>query len=169
MSWLIWAALVCWACVILWLSSLPPEELPEAAFLFWDKVNHFVAYAVGGWLAASALQVSRPRNSRTTVLILAVLLIATFGVLDEALQTLTPGRTGGAADDWMADVLGAAVGALLRLRRTPRTTDQIPKRSSSSRRWPPAARPGPRPLRQIQMCSVPTHLSPKTARAPPGC
>ena len=120
MSWLIWAALVCWACVILWLSSLRPDELPEAAFLFWDKVNHFVAYAVGGWLAASALRVSRPRTGRTTVLILAVLLIATFGVLDEALQTLIPGRTGGAADDWMADVLGAAVGALLSLRRTPR-------------------------------------------------
>jgi VanZ family protein len=112
MSRLLWAALVCWACAILWLSSLRPQELPEAAFLFWDKVNHFVAYAVGGWLAASAIRASRPRTGRTTVLILAVLLIATFGVLDEALQTLTPGRTGGDVDDWVADVLGATTGAL---------------------------------------------------------
>ena len=116
MSWLLWAALICWAGVILWLSSLAPQELPEAAFLFWDKVNHFVAYAFGGWLAASALRVTRPQTARRQVLILAVLLIAAFGVLDEALQTLTPGRTGGDVDDWMADVLGAAAGALLSVR-----------------------------------------------------
>lgn len=118
---LLWAALLCWACVILWLSSLSPQELPEGAFVFWDKINHFVAYAVGGWLAASALRTSRPRTDGTTVLIVAVLLIAAFGVLDEALQTLTPGRTGGDVDDWIADVLGASAGALLSRRRTPRT------------------------------------------------
>ena len=72
-----------------------------------------MAYAVGGWLAASAMRASRPRTKRTAVLILAVLLVAAFGVLDEALQTLTPGRTGGDVDDWMADVLGASAGALL--------------------------------------------------------
>lgn len=118
---LLWAALICWACVILWLSSLGPQELPEAAFLFWDKVNHFVAYAVGGWLAASALRVSHPQTKRTTVLMTAILLVAVFGVLDEALQTLTPGRTGGDVDDWTADVLGATAGALLSLRWAPRT------------------------------------------------
>lgn len=117
---LLWAALFCWAGLILFLSSLTPQELPEAAFLFWDKVNHFVAYAAGGWLAASALRVSRPQNNVTTLLILAVLLIAVFGVLDEALQTLTPGRSGGDVHDWVADVLGAITGALLTLPTLPR-------------------------------------------------
>ena len=125
MSWLLWAALVCWACVILWLSSLGPQELPESAFLFWDKVNHFVAYAVGGWLAASALRTSRPRTPAVRIVVLAVILIAAFGVLDEALQTLTPGRTGGDVDDWMADVLGATAGALLTVPTLPRL---IPRR-----------------------------------------
>lgn len=117
---LLWVALFCWACIILFLSSLTPQELPEAAFLFWDKVNHFVAFAAGGWLAASALRVSRPQTRATTVLILAVALIAAFGVLDETLQTLTPGRSGGDVDDWLADVLGASAGALLTLPTLPR-------------------------------------------------
>jgi hypothetical protein len=57
---LMWLALLCWACGILVLSSLTPQELPDAAFLFWDKAHHVVAYALGGWLAANALRVARP-------------------------------------------------------------------------------------------------------------
>lgn len=117
---LLWLGLLCWAGVILWLSSLSPDELPDAAFMFWDKVNHFAAFAAGGWLAAAALHVTRPRGRTATTLVLAVLLIAAFGVLDEALQTLTPGRTGGDVDDWVADVLGATAGALLTLPALPR-------------------------------------------------
>ncbi len=119
----LWALLVCWAATILWLSSLTPQQLPGAAFLFWDKANHFLAFTVGGWLAASALHASRPRTPVAQQLIPAVLLIAAFGVLDETIQTLTPGRTGGDLRDWVADVLGAAAGAvlwLLTLRRTSR-------------------------------------------------
>jgi VanZ family protein len=110
---LLWAALLSWACVILYLSWLTPRELPEAAFLFWDKLNHVAAYAVGGWLAASALRVSRPKSTGRSVVISAVLLIAAFGVLDEAFQTLTPGRSGADVDDWLADIIGAAIGAWL--------------------------------------------------------
>jgi VanZ family protein len=42
----------------------------------------------------------------------AIVIIAIFGVIDEGLQTFTPGRTGGSLGDWGADVLGAAAGAL---------------------------------------------------------
>ena len=107
-----WLALFCWAATILWLSSLPPQELPDAAFLAWDKINHVLAYAIGGWLAASALRLSRPSASAVSRIIGAVILIAVFGVLDEAFQTSTPGRTGGSLSDWVADVFGAVVGAL---------------------------------------------------------
>lgn len=120
LSRLLWAALAVWACAILALSSLTPQELPEAAFLFWDKVNHFLAYAVGGWLAACALRVSKPRARTTKLLVLAVLLVAAFGVFDEAVQTLTPGRSGADVDDWVADALGATAGALLTLPTLPR-------------------------------------------------
>lgn len=112
----LWVALSCWACVILWLSTTSPDDLPDAAFAFWDKLNHFAAYAVGGWLAAGALRASRHTASPSEIVGLAVLLVATFGLLDETLQTITPGRTGADVLDWIADLLGALTGALLSLR-----------------------------------------------------
>jgi len=118
----LWGALFCWAGAILWLSSLSPDELPDAAFAFWDKLNHFAAFALGGWLAAAALRVSRPHASPAAGVILAVILVAVFGVVDEALQTFTPGRAGGDLDDWVADALGATVGALLTLPTLSRLT-----------------------------------------------
>jgi VanZ family protein len=108
-----WLALLCWAGGILWLSSLAPRELPEAAFLAWDKINHLLAYTVGGWLAASALRLARPAAPVAGRIVLAIAAIAAFGILDEMLQMLTPGRTGGDIGDWIADVLGAVAGALL--------------------------------------------------------
>jgi VanZ family protein len=112
---LLWLALLCWACGILVLSSLTPQELPEAAFLLWDKANHFLAYALGGWLAASALRVSRAATRIAVGTVLAVIGIAAFGALDELFQTVTPGRTGGDIFDWTADLLGAIAGALISL------------------------------------------------------
>jgi VanZ family protein len=91
---LFWFALLCWAGAILWLSSLTPQELPDAAFIAWDKVNHFLAYAVGGWLAAGTLRLSRPLAPVAGRMVLAVILVAAFGIADETLQTLIPGRTG---------------------------------------------------------------------------
>jgi len=113
---LLWFGLLVWACIILWLSSLTPQELPEPAFLFSDKINHLGAFAIGGWLAASALGVSRPSAPVVARVALAVLLIAVFGAFDEALQRFTPGRTGANLGDWIADCLGALAGALLSLR-----------------------------------------------------
>lgn len=112
---ILYGALFCWAVTILWLSSLTPRELPDGAFLMWDKLNHVLAFAVGGWLTATALRVSRPAMPVARALVTAVVLIAAFGVLDETVQTLTPGRTGGDLRDWIADVVGAVIGALLSL------------------------------------------------------
>lgn len=109
----LWVALVCWAAGVLWLSSLTPQEMPDAAFVFMDKINHFLAYAVGGWLAASAVRLSRPLSPVPGSIALAVVIVAVFGVADEAVQAFTPGRTGGDVYDWIADLIGAAAGALL--------------------------------------------------------
>jgi VanZ family protein len=109
---LFWFALLCWAGGVLWLSSLTPQELPEAAFIAWDKINHVLAYAVGGWLAAGALRLSRPLAPVAGRIVLAVVMVAAFGIVDESLQALTPGRTGGDIGDWIADVLGAGAGAV---------------------------------------------------------
>ena len=111
----LWFAVVFWAGGILWLSSLSRQDLPEAAFLFSDKFNHFVAFAVGGWLTASALRLPRASAPVAGRLLLAITLVAAFGAVDEAMQTFTPGRTGGDLYDWIADFLGAIAGASLTL------------------------------------------------------
>ena len=111
----LWLAVAGWAGGILWLSSLTPDELPRSAFLTWDKFNHFIAFTLGGWLTASALRLSRPRAAQAASILLAIAAVAAFGAFDESRQLLTPGRTGGDLYDWIADFLGAIVGALLTL------------------------------------------------------
>lgn len=125
---LLWLAALVWAGGILWLSSQTPENLPSAAFLTWDKLNHFIAFAVGGWLTASALRLSRPQASVAGRIVLAIALVAAFGALDEALQTFTPGRTGGDLYDWIADFLGAIAGALSTLTTHARLERFVPRR-----------------------------------------
>lgn len=112
----LWGAIFFWATAILWLSSHSPSDLPEAAFVFSDKINHFVAFAVGGWLAASALRSQRPGSPAQGCIVLAIALVSVFGAIDEGLQTFTPGRSGGDLLDWIADFLGAIAGALLSLK-----------------------------------------------------
>ncbi|MCH9732145.1 MAG: VanZ family protein [Actinomycetia bacterium] len=112
---ILWSALFCWAGGVFWLSSLTPKQLPDGAFVFGDKFAHFIAFVIGGWLAASALRMSRPRATVAGQIVLAVIIVAVFGALDESLQTFTPGRAGGDVYDWFADFLGAGVGALLSL------------------------------------------------------
>ena len=110
---LLWLALLCWAAGILWLSARTPQEIPDAAFLLGDKVSHVIAYTVGGWLAASALRLSRPPSTAAGAIALAVVLVAGVGMADEMLQAATPGRTGADIYDWLADLVGALTGALL--------------------------------------------------------
>ncbi|MGI9125248.1 MAG: VanZ family protein [Mycobacterium sp.] len=110
---LLWVGLICWALGVLWLSSLTPQELPKAAFVLWDKADHVLAYTVGGWLAATAIRASRRGTATATWFVPAVALITVFGVLDEYVQSFTPGRSGGDRYDLVADLVGAVLGALL--------------------------------------------------------
>jgi VanZ family protein len=109
----LWSAWLVWAAGILFASSLTPEELPAAAFVLSDKVLHFAAFTVGGWLAANAWRASGRPRSRRGVFLAAVALTAAFAAFDEASQLLTPGRHGGDLYDWIADFLGAIAGAII--------------------------------------------------------
>jgi VanZ family protein len=106
-----WVGVLAWAATIVWLSSLTPSELPRLAFLAWDKINHFAAFAVGGWLTATALRLSRPQASTAAGIMAAIVLVSLFGAFDELHQLYTPDRTGADWYDWIADSLGAIVGA----------------------------------------------------------
>ncbi len=115
LSFTLWTAAIAWAATILWLSSLSSAELPNAARMLSDKFCHFIAFAVGGWLVASATRSTWPRLHFAVPLIAAILLGAAFGAFDELLQLLTPGRSGADIFDWFADVLGIVTGSSLTL------------------------------------------------------
>lgn len=128
---LLWIAVACWAAGILLLSSLTPKELPSVAFVFSDKINHFLAFVVGGWLTASAMQATRPSTVFSTRLlwaIAALFMVAAFGAFDELFQLLTPGRSGADAYDWVADLIGAAAGSSLSLLTYARLERIFPRR-----------------------------------------
>lgn len=112
----LWVLLVCWAGTILWLSSHTPDQLPSLSIMMsWDKAAHFVAFSMGGWLAATALLAGGGEGGRRGRIVKAIVIIAVFGALDETRQLFTPGRSGADLYDWIADFLGACAGAILSL------------------------------------------------------
>ena len=115
---LLWSVLLGWGAGILSVSSVNGEFLPSGLFslTFADKLIHFIAFALGGWVAAAALRFSFPSLPVARAILTAIVLVAAFGVIDETWQTSTPGRMGGDLYDWIADFLGAIAGALLTLR-----------------------------------------------------
>jgi VanZ family protein len=115
-----WAFLpaVGYAAVIFALShqSNPLPFLPPEIFLY-DKLLHAAEYAVLGALLVPALRLAGLRP--VPALVAAVLVASFFGATDEIHQFFVPGRNADVAD-WLADALGAAIGALgatLALRR----------------------------------------------------
>ena len=104
----LWMATALWAGAILRLSALGAEQMPQG--FGWDKLNHFAAFAAGGWLVAKALEATLA-SGPLTKLGLAAATGAAFGALDETIQLFSPGRSGGDIWDWGADILGALAGA----------------------------------------------------------
>jgi VanZ family protein len=76
----------------------------------FDKFVHFFAYAGLGAGMIGVLPVAWRR--RALGLLLAIAVACLYGVIDEAIQGLVPGRTADAID-WCADAAGAVVGATL--------------------------------------------------------
>jgi VanZ family protein len=99
-----------WAAVILFIgtrSKLPGPPLGGHL----DKVAHFSVYGVLGALAAWGW-IRSGRQPHGALVLGAVLLL---GILEEVLQTITPGRHGDVLD-WLADAAGAATGFLIMAR-----------------------------------------------------
>lgn len=107
-----WGPLALYAGAIFVLSSLPHPPVPAMAWLHSDKVLHAIEYAGFGGLLARALALGGRGLSARGAVVAAVGLGALYGASDELHQAFVPNRT---ADpfDWMADVTGAAAGALL--------------------------------------------------------
>ena len=106
-------------------SSIPGTRYPQVRLPYADKLVHFGVYALLGAACARGLQRSTRRRA-VALLLLAVALVAGFGVTDELHQLFVPFRS----CDWhdlVADAVGACAGALAWLAtvgRSRRSTDQ---------------------------------------------
>jgi VanZ family protein len=111
------AALSLWAAVIIILSSLPGDRLPDTPSLWQaDKIIHFLLYAVFGVLCVRYLIIQK-KMSRRRALWMSFLIGIAFGGLDELHQAVIPYRTV-ALQDFIADssgILAAITG--MRMRR----------------------------------------------------
>jgi VanZ family protein len=95
--------------VIWFLSSQSTLPQPKG-ILGWDKLQHLAVFAV--LAAAAGLWVSPAFWKRRSVLalLLAALTSSAYGAIDELHQYFVPGRYS-SFWDWLADTLGAFLGA----------------------------------------------------------
>lgn len=93
---------IVWAAVIVFVSTRPGSELPATGVPFGDKLLHFAEYALLGLLFSLPLR-DLPRHA---IVVLAV--GAAFAGIDEAIQSMVPGRS---ADAWdfAVDVAGLLI------------------------------------------------------------
>lgn len=117
----VWAfGFLFWAGLLWILSSQSSIKTPDP-FPHFDKVQHFLYFAGGGFLAAGTLFRLKPDPQRNRLRLFgAVLITALVGAIDEWHQLSTPGRIGGDLGDWLADLTGGTAGALLLSRIHPR-------------------------------------------------
>ncbi|HJK96443.1 MAG TPA: VanZ family protein [Polyangiaceae bacterium LLY-WYZ-14_1] len=103
------------AMVAIWtVSSGPVPERIAPTFDFGDKLFHAVGYAVLALLTSVGANGSVPprrRGTRRTWLV-AILVAAGYGVVDEVHQSFVPSRSSDALDA-LADAVGSVLGASL--------------------------------------------------------
>jgi VanZ family protein len=109
-----WVPVALYAGVIFFLSdqSHPEEHLPS--FLLKDvsdKVLHAVEYAVLGALCYRAFRWGLNGQVAARALIIAIVAASLYGVTDEVHQLFVPFRESSWLD-WLADTIGAVIGAL---------------------------------------------------------
>ncbi|HYR11032.1 MAG TPA: VanZ family protein [Longimicrobium sp.] len=111
-----WLPALLWAAVIWSLSSRSRLPGPDAPGI--DKVAHFGAYALLGWLLVRAADRSR------LPLALGVVLGVLYGATDEIHQMYVPGRSPDVMD-WFADAAGVAAATFVYTRlRARRAADR---------------------------------------------
>lgn len=99
---------IVYAGLIITVSSVPNLQTPDLRFLAFDKVAHFLEYAVFALLAFRSFYHlgSSPKLRRS--LLLSALFVSFFALLDEMYQHFIPGRY----SDWrdfVFDLTGAAL------------------------------------------------------------
>jgi VanZ family protein len=106
-----WFPALGWAALIFVLSAIPGAAYPHTDLISADKLVHIALYGVLAGLCARGL-LRGSAFAPATVLAIASLLSALYGLTDEAHQHFVPGRN----PDWrdvVADATGSVLGALV--------------------------------------------------------
>ena len=99
----------------------------------FDKMAHFSYFLCGGAAMAACLGLKWRGWTRYKVFAIVTVLFTVLGRLDEYHQSFTPGRSANDTGDWIADILGATVGALLVIfLLMPRLLERVKKSVSNS-------------------------------------
>lgn len=99
-------------CLLIFIQSSQPFPDLVPAFQYIDKLLHFAAWTLLGFLFFRAYRGHSPFSNRMDLLIwVSFLSAALYGVSDEIHQHFVPSRTGDIFDV-MADVAGSLCGAL---------------------------------------------------------
>ena len=127
-----WFSWIAWFVALFVLSSFagypgtaPPIEIS-------DKILHALYFACGSAMFFIALGFGRkPVRSNALLFLACVGMAAVVGAFDEWHQSFTPGRSGNDLGDWIADVVGGAIGwaAGVYLRRRFPDTGQLAEAS----------------------------------------
>ena len=108
-----WGPVWGYAGLIFYLSSLshPDQDLPVWTDLLSDKVLHAVEYAGLGGLCARAFRWGTNESWAQQATWLAIVTASLYGMSDEVHQLYVPFRDS-SWQDWVADTIGAAMGAI---------------------------------------------------------
>jgi VanZ family protein len=109
-----WGPVVGYAGLIFYLSALshPEDQLPS--FLLKDvsdKVLHAVEYSILSLLCYRAFRWAAGPTVARRAVVLAIVTASVYGLTDEAHQLFVPFRES-SWQDWLADTIGAVIGAL---------------------------------------------------------
>jgi VanZ family protein len=108
--------------LVLFLSSRSHLPLP-ATIPYLDKVAHVTEYAVLGWLLRRALAMTLPGGRGATGI--AIVLLAFLGAGDELFQGTVLGRDS-SPWDWLGDLFGGTIGAVVARLRERRRAGTAP-------------------------------------------
>jgi VanZ family protein len=109
-----WMPVILYAAAV-FINSCGPSAISLPCFPHADKVIHFAAYAVMGWLMLRAVRRSFPAQRGADIFFWSTLLACLYGASDELHQWFVPQRDA-SPGDLIADCLGSIAGGWILLK-----------------------------------------------------
>jgi VanZ family protein len=110
-KYLVYLPLILYWLLILILTSLPGADVPNVHIN--DKIEHLLAYGGLGFLLNLSLRIQNKISIiKKYPALFTVLIVSTYGALDELHQLFIPGRSCDILD-WTSDTIGVIIGVSL--------------------------------------------------------